>query len=128
MSDKTTAAKTIDAARSALLKPLVKQELNQWETILSLQEAIEAARAAGKTVEQMHADLMACGLNIKFGTFRKYVSDLTDLSTRKPVKPPRKKSPPRQSVVETSAPDLVLEPNSQSLRNIRTGRGPGIGT
>jgi hypothetical protein len=55
----TTGTPDLTAVRSALLKPKEKEQ-TQWEMVQSLQDAITAARDAGKTVEQMHADITAC--------------------------------------------------------------------
>jgi hypothetical protein len=107
------------AVRSALLKPTEKEQ-TQWELILSLQDAIEAARDAGKTVEQMHRDLTACGVDIRFGTFRKYVSDLLyEPPAKRNKRPSRPQVPAPQSTVTANASSSSAE---RSLRNIRGGK------
>ena len=45
----TTGTPDLTAVRSALLKPKEKEQ-TQWEMVQSLQDAITAARDAGKTV------------------------------------------------------------------------------
>ncbi len=115
----------LDAVRKALLKPPVKQELNQWETILSLHEEIEAARATGKTVEQMHADLKACGLNIKYGTFRKYVSDLVSVTA--PSKEVTTQLALNSESHGTRTEQLVAdEHDMQGHRSVSSRRGLGM--
>jgi hypothetical protein len=115
----------LDAVRKALLKPPVKQELNQWETILSLHEEIEAARATGKTVEQMHADLKACGLNIKYGTFRKYVSDLVSLRSQ-PNAVNQHLAPSSAQYHTLTNRSVTDEADTQGLRSVNSRRGLGM--
>lgn len=43
--------------------------------VLANLEVIKRARDAGWSIKQIHAELEACGVNIEFNTFRKYVSD-----------------------------------------------------
>lgn len=115
----------LDAVRKALLKPPIKQELNNWETMLALHEEIQAARAIGKTVEQMHADLKACGLDIKYGTFRKYVSDL--LSEAAPSKEVTTQLAPHTECHGTSTKQPVAdEPDMQGPRSVSRRRGLGM--
>ncbi len=107
------------AVRSALLKPTEKEQ-TQWQLVLSLQDAIEAARDAGKTVEQMHSDLTACGVNIRFGTFRKYVSDLLyEPPAKRNERPSRTQVPAPQGTVTANGSSSSAE---RSLRNIRGGK------
>lgn len=113
----------LDAARSALLKPKVKEQ-TQWEMVLSLQDAIEAARDAGKTVEQMHADLTASGFNIRFGTFRKYVSDLL---YEPPAKRNKVAAKPQVQPLQEVGPNTASSGSAgRSLRNIRGGKSFGM--
>lgn len=118
----TTGTPDLTAVRSALPKPKEKEQ-TQWEMVQSLQDAITAARDAGKTVEQMHADITACGLNIRYGTFRKYVSDLL-------YEPPSKRG---QTIKEPKRAQAGTAPQSgstghpeRSLRNIRGGKSLGM--
>jgi hypothetical protein len=77
-----------------------------------MHESLKAARAQGKTLEQMHADVVRCGLDIKLGTFRKYASDLLSDDSKPKV---------LQALRTTQT-----SPESPSLRSMRGNKGPSL--
>lgn len=68
--------KAIAAMRNELTKELVKTSMSVRELVEQMHEALAAARAQGKTLEQMHQDISRHGVNINLSTFRKYASEL----------------------------------------------------
>lgn len=78
--------------------------------VLANLETIKRARDAGWSIKQIHAELEACGVNIEFNTFRKYVSDYapTRKVGREPAlmsaAPARASPQPEMSAAEEAAP------------------------
>ena len=68
--------KAIAAMRNELTKELVKTSMSVRELVEQMHEALLAARAQGKTLEQMHQDISRHGVSINLSTFRKYASEL----------------------------------------------------
>lgn len=68
--------KAIAAMRNELTKEMVKTTMNVRELVEQMHEALAAARAQGKTLEQMHQDITKHGVSINLGTFQKYASEL----------------------------------------------------
>lgn len=98
--------------RKELSGPPPRSSMSTWAIVRSMHDSLKAAREQGKTLEQMHADVVRCGVDIKLGTFRKYVSDLLSDDS----KPKFKAAPPR----------VMQQPDSPSLRSLRTTKGPGL--
>lgn len=92
--------------------PPPRSSMSTWEIVRSMHESLKAARAQGKTLEQMHADVVRCGLDIKLGTFRKYASDLLS-DDSKPNVLRAQRTPPTPL-------------NSPSLRSMRGTKGPSL--
>ena len=98
--------------------------ISLWQLMLSMRETMQKARESGKTVEQMYADLTACGVQANWGTFKKYASDL--LSDTPPAnravkagKPLR--SPEKQALGSTSNQSKPINQASPlGLRNLRS--------
>lgn len=98
--------------------------MSLWQLMLSLQPALETARKNGKTVEQMHADLVASGIEANWGTFKKYASDLLSDST-----PAKRTSQESKSVAKKAASahskltnTPLSDSQTQGLRNMRFGK------
>lgn len=107
----------LDAARSTLAKAREPQALTQWELMLSLQDAFTAARDAGKSKEEMHEALKANGINIRFNTFRKYISEILLDNKRASNKKQRStptQTPPSQDPRGTAANSLRSARSTQS--------------
>ena len=98
--------------RKELSGPPPRSSMSAWSMVRSMHDSLKAAREQGKTLEQMHADVVRCGVDIKLGTFRKYVSDLLSDDSK-----PKFKAAP---------PTVTKQPESPSLRSLRTTKGPGL--
>lgn len=98
--------------RKELSGPPPRSSMSTWAIVRSMHDSLKAAREQGKTLEQMHADVVRCGVDIKLGTFRKYVSDLLSDDSK-----PKFKAAP---------PSVTKQPESPSLRSLRTTKGPGL--
>ncbi len=98
--------------------------ISLWQLMLSMRETMQRARESGKTVEQMYADLTACGVQANWGTFKKYASDLlsdTPPANRavKASKPLR--SPEKKALGSTSNQSVPTDQSSSvGLRNLRS--------
>lgn len=68
--------KAMAAMRNELTKEPVRTTMNVRELVEQMHEALAAARAQGKTLEEMHQDISRHGVSINLGTFRKYASEL----------------------------------------------------
>ena len=68
--------KAMAAIRNELTKEPVRTTMNVRELVEQMHEALAAARAQGKTLEEMHQDISRHGVSINLGTFRKYASEL----------------------------------------------------
>lgn len=99
--------------RTALTSQRTPTEITAWDLVKAMKPALQTARAQGKTLEEMHADLRSCGIEIKLGTFRKYASDL--LSDDTPLAAPLAPAAPKQS--ESTG--------LSSLRSMRGNKSPG---
>lgn len=99
--------------RSALTSQRTPTEITAWDLVKAMKPALKTAREQGKTLEEMHADVIRCGIEIKLGTFRKYASDL--LTDDEPKSPEQK---------TTSAKKSHEAPPS-SLRSMRGNKTPG---
>ena len=73
----------------------------------------KTAREQGKTLEEMHADVIRCGIEIKLGTFRKYASDLLTDDEPKTLEP------------KTASAKNSHEAPTSSLRSMRGNKSPG---
>ena len=98
--------------RKELSGPPPRSSMSAWSMVRSMHDLLKAAREQGKTLEEMHADVVRCGVDIKLGTFRKYASDLLSDDSK-----PRFKASP------TTVPK---QPDSPSLRSLSTNKGPGL--
>lgn len=98
--------------RKELSGPPPRSSMSTWAIVRSMHDSLKAAREQGKTLEQMHADVLRCGIDIKLGTFRKYVSDLLSDDSK-----PKFKS---------AQPTITKQSDSPSLRSLRTTKGPGL--
>jgi hypothetical protein len=105
--------------------------MSLWQLMVGLKPALEQARQNGKTVEEMHEDLLASGIDANWGTFKKYASELLSDSTAtgkaKVVAQVTVKHV--AAAAEKNLRDMPLT-NSQShgLRNMRFAnkRAPGL--
>ncbi len=102
----------------------VQRAISLWQLMLSMREAMQKAREAGKTVEQMHADLTACGVQANWGTFKKYASDLlsdTPPAHRAAKASKRLASPKKQALGSTTNQSQPIDQASPvGLRNLRS--------
>lgn len=105
----------LSTLRQALAEEHKPSEVTAWDLVRSMTESLKSARAQGKTLEQMHTDLIRCGIDIKLGTFRKYASDLLSDD----AKPPK-----RAVMVATKEKQIEI---STSLRSMRSGPKPTSG-
>lgn len=98
--------------RKELAGPPPRTSMSTWAMVRAMQESLKAARAQGKTLEQMHADVVRCGIDIKLGTFRKYASDLLSDDSKPKVLRAQRTTP--------------TPPESPSLRSMRGTKGPSL--
>ncbi len=98
--------------QTALTSQRTPTEISAWDLVKAMKPALQTARAQGKTLEEMHQDVVRCGIEIKLGTFRKYASDLLTDDAPKSYSP--KAALPNQS--QPAAPS--------SLRSMRGGPKP----
>lgn len=99
--------------QNALTSQRIPTEITAWDLVKAMKPALKTARKQGKTIEEMHADVIRCGVEIKLGTFRKYASDL--LTDEEPKQNVKKTLMSMQS--EAAAPS--------SLRSMRGNKTPG---
>lgn len=99
--------------QNALTSQRIPTEITAWDLVKAMKPALKTARKQGKTIEEMHSDVIRCGVEIKLGTFRKYASDL--LTDEEPRQIPQKALPPVQP--PSTAPS--------SLRSMRGNKTPG---
>jgi hypothetical protein len=101
--------------QTALTSQRTPTEISAWDLVKAMKPALAKAREQGKTLEEMHADVLSCGIEIKLGTFRKYASDL--LTDDEPKSYGSKAALPKQP--------QPTEPSS--LRSMRGGPKPPTG-
>ena len=115
--------KAIAAMRNELTKEMVKTTMNVRELVEQMHEALAAARAQGKTLEQMHQDIIKHGVSINLGTFRKYASELLaeDERQAKAVKAKKRAADRSAERVASKQPveSLKAQP-SGGLRSLRS--------
>lgn len=98
--------------RKELSGPPPRSSMSAWSMVRAMHDSLKAAREQGKTLEEMHADVVRCGVDIKLGTFRKYASDLLSDEVR-----------PKSNTASTPITKPV---DSPSLRSLRTTKAPGL--
>ena len=116
--------KVLSSFEQKLATAPAQRVISLWQLMLSMRETMQKAREAGKTVEQMYADLTACGVHANWGTFKKYASDL--LSDTPPASRAAKASKPLRSPVKQAlgSTSNQSKPTDQAspvgLRNLRS--------
>jgi hypothetical protein len=93
--------------QTALTSQRTPTEISAWDLVKAMKPALAKAREQGKTLEEMHADVLSCGIEIKLGTFRKYASDLLTDDASKACGP------------KSALPKLPQPTEPSSLRSMR---------
>lgn len=73
--------KVLHSLAERLISAPSDKGMSLWKLMVELKPALVQARQNGKTVEEMHEDLLASGLSANWGTFKKYASELLSEST-----------------------------------------------
>lgn len=118
--------KAIAAIRNELTKELVKTSMSVRELVEQMHEALLAARAQGKTLEQMHQDISRHGVSINLSTFRKYASELLaeDERLAKAIKTKKRAA---ERVVSKQPVEPLKARGSGGLRSLRSQtKGPSL--
>jgi hypothetical protein len=118
--------KAIAAMRNELTKELVKTSMSVRELVEQMHEALLAARAQGKTLEQMHQDISRHGVSINLSTFRKYASELLaeDERLAKAIKTKKRAA---ERVVSKQPVEPLKARESGGLRSLRSQtKGPSL--
>ena len=118
------------AMRNELTKEPVRTTMNVRELVEQMHEALAAARAQGKTLEQMHQDISRHGVSINLGTFRKYASELLaeDERQAKAVKAKKRAADRAAERVGSKQPVEPLKAQATGgLRSLRSqNKAPGL--
>ncbi len=118
--------KVIAAMRNELTKELVKTSMSVRELVEQMHEALLAARAQGKTLEQMHQDISRHGVSINLSTFRRYASELLaeDERLAKTIKTKKRAA---ERVVSKQPVEPLMARGSGGLRSLRSQtKGPSL--
>jgi len=116
--------RAIAAMRSELTKDLVKTSMTAKDLVEHMHDALIAARAKGKTLDQMHQDITKHGVSINLATFRKYASSL--LAEREETPP---HATAKTALAQTKGqPQLPAKAEGPSgLRSLRSSKqSPGL--
>jgi hypothetical protein len=92
--------------RKELSGPPPRLSMSTWSIVRSMEDSLKTAREQGKTLEEMHSDIVRCGIDIKLGTFRKYASELLSESPK-----------PKFKAAENHITKLPSGPSLRSMRN-----------